>query len=75
MISYGLPLQFQHVPLYLEWAPVAVFTTPSAPKPGNPLILTYQPAGALTSSSSFYEGYVCLKTQMFITEPFIKMST
>uniref|UniRef100_A0A8C1A9A9 RNA binding motif protein 19 n=1 Tax=Cyprinus carpio carpio TaxID=630221 RepID=A0A8C1A9A9_CYPCA len=25
--------KFQHVPLYLEWAPVAVFTTPTAPKP------------------------------------------
>uniref|UniRef100_A0A8C1QML3 Probable RNA-binding protein 19 n=1 Tax=Cyprinus carpio TaxID=7962 RepID=A0A8C1QML3_CYPCA len=25
--------KFQHVPLYLEWAPVAVFTTPKAPKP------------------------------------------
>nr|AAI63877.1 RNA binding motif protein 19 [Danio rerio] len=25
--------KFQHVPLYLEWAPVAVFTTPSAPRP------------------------------------------
>lgn len=42
----GLPLQFQHVPLYLEWAPVAVFTTPKAPKPGDALILSYQPAGA-----------------------------
>uniref|UniRef100_A0A9J8AYE9 Probable RNA-binding protein 19 n=1 Tax=Cyprinus carpio carpio TaxID=630221 RepID=A0A9J8AYE9_CYPCA len=27
--------KFQHVPLYLEWAPVAVFTTPKAPKPEN----------------------------------------
>ncbi|ROL50773.1 putative RNA-binding protein 19 [Anabarilius grahami] len=25
--------KFQHVPLYLEWAPVAVFTTPPTPKP------------------------------------------
>lgn len=25
--------KFQHVPLYLEWAPVAVFTTPPKPKP------------------------------------------
>uniref|UniRef100_A0A8C1GIB9 RNA binding motif protein 19 n=1 Tax=Cyprinus carpio TaxID=7962 RepID=A0A8C1GIB9_CYPCA len=25
--------KFQHVPLYLEWAPVAVFITPTAPKP------------------------------------------
>ncbi|KAL1272492.1 hypothetical protein QQF64_028354 [Cirrhinus molitorella] len=25
--------KFQHVPLYLEWAPVAVFTTPTPPKP------------------------------------------
>uniref|UniRef100_A0AAR2JXL9 RRM domain-containing protein n=1 Tax=Pygocentrus nattereri TaxID=42514 RepID=A0AAR2JXL9_PYGNA len=27
--------KFQHVPLYLEWAPVAVFSTPKARKPGE----------------------------------------
>uniref|UniRef100_A0A8C1KQ90 Probable RNA-binding protein 19 n=1 Tax=Cyprinus carpio TaxID=7962 RepID=A0A8C1KQ90_CYPCA len=44
--------KFQHVPLYLEWAPVAVFTTPKAPKPGDALILSYQPAGPQTKDAS-----------------------
>jgi len=46
MMSYALSSQFQHVPLYLEWAPVAVFTTPPKPKPGISLMLTYQFIGA-----------------------------